>query len=154
MVQRNTPSGLSRKFIINMGANMKKWTLLITLSLLFMVVIAKAVVKQQHTSEQLTATTVKQNISETRPVQKNVTKKWVAPVENSSNAVRGIYATSWISGSKRMPDIIEFIKQNKQINAIVIDVKDDTGVISFIQHSVSTRNRLNLQTNFRSTKIS
>jgi hypothetical protein len=44
--------------------------------------------------------------------------------------IMGIYSTSWIAGSKRMEQLIQFIKET-HINAIVIDVKDDTGVISY-----------------------
>ncbi len=44
--------------------------------------------------------------------------------------IYGIYSTSWVAGSKRIDTIIDFIKQTK-INTIVIDVKDDTGIISF-----------------------
>lgn len=44
--------------------------------------------------------------------------------------VRGIYSTSWIAGSSKMDEIIRFIKQTR-VNTLVIDVKDDTGIISF-----------------------
>jgi hypothetical protein len=42
----------------------------------------------------------------------------------------GIYSTSWIAGSKRMEELISFIKATK-MNAIVIDIKDDTGMLSY-----------------------
>lgn len=45
--------------------------------------------------------------------------------------IKGIYVTSWIAGSQRMNDIVQFIKDNKTVNAVVIDVKDDTGIISY-----------------------
>ena len=44
--------------------------------------------------------------------------------------IYGVYSTSWVAGSKRVDSIIDFIKQTK-INTLVIDVKDDTGIISF-----------------------
>jgi hypothetical protein len=44
--------------------------------------------------------------------------------------IHGIYSTAWVAGSKRIDSIITFIKQAK-INTVVIDVKDDTGIISF-----------------------
>jgi hypothetical protein len=44
--------------------------------------------------------------------------------------VHGVYSTSWIAGSKRIDEIIGFIKRAK-LNALVIDLKDDTGTISF-----------------------
>jgi hypothetical protein len=42
----------------------------------------------------------------------------------------GIYCTSWIAGSKRIEELISFIKATK-MNAIVIDIKDDTGMLSY-----------------------
>lgn len=42
----------------------------------------------------------------------------------------GVYSTSWVAGSSRIDSLIAFIKQTK-INAIVIDVKDDTGFICY-----------------------
>jgi hypothetical protein len=42
----------------------------------------------------------------------------------------GIYSTSWIAGSERVKELISFIKAAK-MNAIVIDIKDDTGMLSY-----------------------
>jgi hypothetical protein len=42
----------------------------------------------------------------------------------------GIYSTAWIAGSKRMEELISFIKATK-MNAVVIDIKDDTGMLSY-----------------------
>ena len=55
-----------------------------------------------------------------------------APVAlpKSKSRVMGVYSTSWIAGSSHMENIIQFIKETP-INAIVIDIKDDTGAISF-----------------------
>ena len=44
--------------------------------------------------------------------------------------IYGVYSTSWVAGSKRIDTIIDFIKKTK-INTMVIDVKDDTGIISY-----------------------
>jgi hypothetical protein len=44
--------------------------------------------------------------------------------------VLGAYSTSWIAGSQRMDQIIQFIKKSG-MNSIVIDLKDDTGTISY-----------------------
>lgn len=44
--------------------------------------------------------------------------------------VRGIYITSWIAGSSRIDELIGFVKKT-QVNTLVIDVKDDTGMISY-----------------------
>lgn len=48
------------------------------------------------------------------------------------DSVRAIYMTSWIAGRKDLrKNIHKQIKENESINAIVIDIKDDTGKISF-----------------------
>lgn len=42
----------------------------------------------------------------------------------------GVYCTAWIAGSKRMEDLIQFVKSTHS-NAIVIDMKDDLGMLSY-----------------------
>jgi hypothetical protein len=44
--------------------------------------------------------------------------------------VYGVYSTAWVAGTKRIDSIINFIKQTN-MNTLVIDIKDDTGIISF-----------------------
>ncbi len=45
--------------------------------------------------------------------------------------VRGIYLTAWLSGSDRfLAKMVEFIRQT-EVNTVVIDVKDDTGTLSY-----------------------
>ena len=52
------------------------------------------------------------------------------PQRLTPNPVKGIYSTSWIAGSSRMNQIIDFIKAT-EVNALVIDLKDDTGILSY-----------------------
>lgn len=109
---------------------MKKWAPFVIICLLLMVVITKAVIKKQNVPVKSRVVT-EQNVSKTQPVEPVTPKPSAPEVKLSKEPVRGIYVTSWVSGSQRMADIIAFIKANKDINAIVIDVKDDTGVISY-----------------------
>ncbi len=44
--------------------------------------------------------------------------------------LRGVYSTAWIAGSPKIDEIISFMKKTN-LNSLVIDVKDDTGIISF-----------------------
>jgi hypothetical protein len=55
-----------------------------------------------------------------------------SPTRNQPPSVKavGIYCTAWIAGSKRMEELISFLKTTK-MNAIVIDIKDDTGMLSY-----------------------
>lgn len=46
--------------------------------------------------------------------------------------VRAIYISGWVAGSpSMMSNLISFI-ENSKINAVIIDIKDSTGVISFL----------------------
>jgi hypothetical protein len=54
-----------------------------------------------------------------------VPKRFPVPAQ-----VRGIYSTSWIAGSGRMEELIGFVKRT-QVNTMVIDLKDDTGMVSY-----------------------
>lgn len=65
------------------------------------------------------------------------------------DSVRAVYMTSWIASRKDLrKNIHEQIKNNESINSVVIDIKDDTGKISFlidhplIQELGSSENRI------------
>lgn len=65
------------------------------------------------------------------------------------DSVRAVYMTSWVAGRKDLrKNIHEQIKNNSSINAVVIDIKDDTGKISFpvnhplIREVESSENRI------------
>jgi hypothetical protein len=54
------------------------------------------------------------------------------PPEDEPPVVRGIYLTGWMAGNPQFVDqMVEFIHKT-EINSIVVDVKDDTGVISYL----------------------
>ncbi len=54
------------------------------------------------------------------------TVRWEKP-----QVVKGIYATGWMAGSSKwLPRLVNFI-DTTELNALVIDVKDDTGTISY-----------------------
>lgn len=55
----------------------------------------------------------------------------IQPSTSRPEFVRGIYATGWMTGSSKwFPEILQFINQT-EVNALVIDVKDDTGTLSY-----------------------
>ncbi|MGE5583909.1 MAG: putative glycoside hydrolase [Bacillota bacterium] len=78
--------------------------------------------KEQILSPAVTATTTQKPADSTDLPSKT-------PLAVPSRLV-GAYSTSWVAGSKRMEQIIQFIKDSG-INAVVIDLKDDTGTISY-----------------------
>lgn len=62
---------------------------------------------------------------ENEPLPEKVTEKKTPPV------VKGIYLTSWMTGSSAFRErLVPFI-QKTEINAVVIDVKDDDGRLSY-----------------------
>lgn len=56
---------------------------------------------------------------------------FVATHAPTPKAVKGIYMTSWVAGSKELRDNLVKIADTTEINSIVIDIKDYTGRISF-----------------------
>ena len=72
-----------------------------------------------------------------KPQETNVAGDTVEPEEFSApkwrethTKVRGLYITGPVAGSARMDDIIQLIDET-ELNAVVIDVKDDNGNITF-----------------------
>jgi hypothetical protein len=67
---------------------------------------------------------VKNNVA---PVTQLKKMDWPKP-----DVIKGVYTTGWIAGStKWFPRLIKFIKAT-EVNAVVIDLKDDTGNLSFL----------------------
>lgn len=65
-------------------------------------------------------------------------KVLLPPIENESvthvktpESVKAIYMTSWVAGTSSMRERLIEIVDETEINAVVIDIKDDTGKISF-----------------------
>jgi hypothetical protein len=61
------------------------------------------------------------------PPSTNVEKEsWHKP-----SVIKGIYTTGWMAGSSKwFPQLVDFIDKT-EFNALVIDVKDDTGTLSY-----------------------
>ncbi|MGH7525772.1 MAG: putative glycoside hydrolase [Gemmatimonadales bacterium] len=57
--------------------------------------------------------------------------RWPAPPLNRPpDAVRAIYVNAWAFGGKRFPDLVK-LADRTEINAFVVDVKDDTGYLTY-----------------------
>jgi hypothetical protein len=63
-------------------------------------------------------------------VQKRVVKYVPTP-----HAVKGIYMTGWVAGSKKLRQPLIDIINTTEINSVVIDIKDYTGRISFVMQN-------------------
>ena len=53
------------------------------------------------------------------------------PLENPPAILKGIYVTGWSSGSKSYIEYLHSLFKTTQINAVVVDVKDSSGVVSY-----------------------
>lgn len=58
-------------------------------------------------------------------------KKFVATHIKTPDSVRAIYMTSWVAGTPSLRANIVKLVQETEINSLVIDIKDDTGKISY-----------------------
>jgi len=119
---------------------MKKIVPIVIVALLACAFLVKAIVNQKTLSIKETTTSTQtaepaqsaesaetptESQPEGEPPAKPITTK------SGKEPIRGIYATAWVSGSSRMAELVQFVKDHPKINAIVIDVKDDTGYISY-----------------------
>lgn len=101
---------------------MKKFAVFVSLPLVVLLTFSMVWASQK--------TGPKTNLSQT-PVKREIAVRPAQlPVLKLPAQVMGVYSTSWIAGSSHIEKIIDFIKATK-VNTLVIDVKDDTGYISF-----------------------
>jgi hypothetical protein len=57
--------------------------------------------------------------------------EWVPPVFERPERIRGIYLNAWASGSRTRTEALIEMARRTEINTFVIDVKDDTGFMSY-----------------------
>lgn len=99
----------------------------------FLIIVAWCMPAPAETDLQAIVTAAKepgQNAAQikTQPTAPPEIKKmdWPKPAE-----VKGVYVSAWMAGSpKWFPRIIDFVDAT-EVNAMVIDVKDDTGTLSY-----------------------
>ncbi len=53
------------------------------------------------------------------------------PLASAPKIVKGVYLTSWSAGLKRRIDYVEELARANRVNAVVIDIKDYSGYISY-----------------------
>lgn len=66
-------------------------------------------------------------------------------LKQDAPVVKGVYSTGWIAGSKYFDPLLAFI-QKTDVNALVVDIKDDTGAISY-QSKVPLAKKINANVN-------
>ncbi|MFT5280753.1 MAG: hypothetical protein ACI9AR_000187 [Flavobacteriaceae bacterium] len=57
---------------------------------------------------------------------------YIAKHIQTPEQVKGIYMTSWVAGTRNFRDNVIDVIDSTEINTVVIDIKDDTGRISFL----------------------
>ncbi|OHA88822.1 MAG: hypothetical protein A2741_00475 [Candidatus Zambryskibacteria bacterium RIFCSPHIGHO2_01_FULL_43_27] len=58
-------------------------------------------------------------------------KPFVATHVSTPNTVKGVYMTSWVAGTPSLRANIVRLLDDTELNSVVIDIKDDTGRVSF-----------------------
>lgn len=58
-------------------------------------------------------------------------KPWAATHVSTPEPLKALYLTSWVAGSKSLREPVLSLLQSTEANAVVIDIKDYTGNISF-----------------------
>ncbi|OGI76237.1 hypothetical protein A3C57_01370 [Candidatus Nomurabacteria bacterium RIFCSPHIGHO2_02_FULL_33_12] len=61
--------------------------------------------------------------------------------------VKGIYMSSWVAGTKSVRDNLTILIYKTEINSVVIDFKDSTGIVSIPAQIDATIDRKNAQSN-------
>ncbi len=72
-----------------------------------------------------------QKIKIDKNIKKNESPKFVVTHIKTPDAVRAVYMTSWVAGTRKMRDRLIRIADETEINSIVIDIKDYSGRIAF-----------------------
>lgn len=87
------------------------------------------------TAEQLRGTVIAFAEGQTQNKNNIVVTKTTVPITHyelpSSDEIRAIYMTSWVGSTlQKRKQLIDFVDRSPVINAIIVDLKDETGVIS------------------------
>lgn len=53
------------------------------------------------------------------------------PLQNPPEIIKAVYVTSWLAGSKNYLNYLDQLFKTTQINAVVVDVKDVSGFVSY-----------------------
>jgi len=78
--------------------------------------------------------------------------EWPAPpLTNAPSPVRALYVNAWAFGTKKFYDIVRLI-QGSEVNSLVIDVKDDTGYLTY-QTDVATARQIGANTQLRAPDV-
>lgn len=78
--------------------------------------------------------------------------EWPAPpLTTAPTPVRALYVNAWAFGTKKFYDIIRMI-EGTEVNSLVIDVKDDTGYLTY-QTEVPTARQIGANTQLRAPDV-
>lgn len=74
-----------------------------------------------------------------------------APLDQPPAAIRAIYVNAWAFGGKRFHDLVR-LADRSEINAFVVDVKDDTGYLTY-RSEVATAVEIGANTQLRARDV-
>ncbi len=123
--------------------------ILITAIVMYMMIPAKTVSQTSIIDNMFPAVAVADNeLTETKPATPAVPERQPVTHMTMPDPVRAVYMSSWIASSSNLRSKIVELAKTTEINAIVIDIKDSTGKVSFsidnplINELGSTENRI------------
>jgi hypothetical protein len=109
---------------------MKKTTILLLMFGLLCVFYTLAMAEKSFFSPSQTTSKVSTKQVSELPKPSPATPNPVKLLNTAPVRVVGAYSTSWVAGSNRIDQIVQVLKQTG-INSLVIDLKDDTGTVSY-----------------------
>ncbi len=74
---------------------------------------------------------IKPEVKPEKPIDPNADIENQKPLENPPKIIKAIYSTAWSASSDKKIDYFINIIKNTEINAVVIDIKDYTGNLSY-----------------------
>ena len=95
-------------------------------------------INKSDTSLSLNKNTKEKDVIE-KDVENVTTKKHISKPEN----VKGIYMSSWVSGTTSMRNDLSQFVYDTELNSIIIDFKDSTGIVSIPAGTNASLDRIN-----------
>ncbi|HYH03981.1 MAG TPA: putative glycoside hydrolase, partial [Bacillota bacterium] len=122
----------------------KKWPFIVIPAIIVLTILAVFVTMSQNATQKAFKSVTKSNVLGVPNKNKIVKTAQVAPAKaitppplkrmpwTKPEEVKGVYTTGWIAGSSKwFPRLVKFIDETP-VNALVVDIKDDTGNLSFL----------------------
>lgn len=109
----------------------KKTLLLLIIAALAVFIIILIVTPGEELSFALNVDEIKDKAEKLPLFKKDLKKEHPKPLENPPTLIKAIYSTAWSAGNENKIDYFIDLINSTELNAIVIDIKDYSGVLSY-----------------------